>query len=124
MVSDCAKALIKLAHTGLRCPSSPDVFPLGHDLAKGYALALFGRLRQAKREFEQAKPGREKLQQNIRTDSAQVAQAQRRIAACATVVHHWPEVGRPCLAAAPVQCVAHPASLAACGLDTPDIERG
>jgi len=26
MVSDRAKALIKLAHTGLRCPSIPDVF--------------------------------------------------------------------------------------------------
>jgi len=34
LVSDRAKALIKLAHTGLRCPSIPDVFHLGHDLAK------------------------------------------------------------------------------------------
>src|ERR687883_912637 len=34
MVSDRAKALIKLAHTGLGCPSIPDVFHLGHDLAK------------------------------------------------------------------------------------------
>jgi hypothetical protein len=94
MVSDRAKALIKLAHTGLGCPSIPDVFHLGHDLAKGYALAIFGRLRQAKRELEQAKQGREKLQKTSQPDSAQVAQAQSRIAACATAVHHWQEVGR------------------------------
>jgi hypothetical protein len=94
MVSDRAKALIKLAHTGLRCPSIPDVFHLGHDLAKSYSLAIFGRLRQAKRELEQAKQGLEKLQKNIQTDSAQVAQAQARAAACATSVNHWQEVGR------------------------------
>ena len=76
MGSDRAKALIKLAHTGLRCPSIPDVFHLGHDLAKSYSLAIFGRLRQAKRELEQAKQGLETLQKNIQTDSAQVAQAQ------------------------------------------------
>jgi hypothetical protein len=94
LVSDRAKALIKLAHTGLRCPSIPDVFHLGHDLAKSYSLAIFGRLRQAKRELEQAKQGLEKLQKNIQTDSAQVAQAQARVAAWATSVHHWQEVGR------------------------------
>ena len=53
-VSDRAKALIKLAHTGLGGPSIPDVFHLGHDLAKSYALAIFGRLRQAKRDLEHA----------------------------------------------------------------------
>src|SRR5262245_50558965 len=55
LVSDRAKALIKLAHTGLGCLSIPDLFHLSHDLAKGYALAIFGRLRQAKRGLEQAK---------------------------------------------------------------------
>jgi hypothetical protein len=94
MVSDRAKALIKLAHTGLRCPSIPDLFHLGHDLAKSYSLAIFGRLRQAKRELEHAKQGLEKLQKNIQTDSAQAAQAQARVAACATSVNHWQEVGR------------------------------
>ena len=43
VVSDRAKALLKLAHTGLGCPSIPDLFHLGHDLAKGYSLAIFGR---------------------------------------------------------------------------------
>jgi Family of unknown function (DUF6399)/IclR helix-turn-helix domain len=93
MVSDRAKALIKLAHPGLRCPSIPDLFHLGHDLAKGYSLCIFGRLRQAKRELEQAKQGLEKLQKNTQADPVQIAQAQSRVAACATSVHHWQEVG-------------------------------
>jgi len=54
LVSDRAKALIKLAHTGLGCLSIPDLFHLSHDLAKGSSLAIFGRLRQAKRGLEQA----------------------------------------------------------------------
>jgi len=94
MVSDRAKALIKLAHTGLRCPSIPDLFHLGHDLAKGYALAIFGRLRQAKRDLEQAKQHLEKWPKSAQADPAQGAQAQARVAACATSVNHWQEVGR------------------------------
>jgi hypothetical protein len=93
MVSDRAKALIKLAHTGLRCPSIPDLFHLGHDLAKSYSLCIFGRLRQAKRALEQAKQSLEKLPKSAREDSAQVAQAQARVEACATAAHHWQEVG-------------------------------
>jgi hypothetical protein len=34
LVSDRAKALVKLAQTGLGCLSIPDVFHLSHDLAK------------------------------------------------------------------------------------------
>jgi hypothetical protein len=93
LVSDRAKALIKLAHTGLRCPSIPDVFHLGHDLAKGYALCIFGHLRQAKRDLEQAKQGLENLPKSAQADPAQVAPAQARVAACATSVNHWQEVG-------------------------------
>jgi hypothetical protein len=92
MLSDRAKALIKLAHRGLGCPSIPDLFHLGHDLAKGYSLAIFSRLRQAKQGFEQAQPGLEKWQKNAQAEPEQVAQAQ--VAACATTVHHWQEVGR------------------------------
>src|SRR5256886_2512954 len=91
LVSDRAKALIKLAHTGLGCPSIPDLFHLGHDLAKGYSLCIFGRLRQAKRNLEQAKQCLEKLPKNDQAAPAQVAQA--RVVACATSVHHWQEVG-------------------------------
>jgi uncharacterized protein DUF6399/IclR-like helix-turn-helix domain-containing protein len=93
LVSDRAKALIKLAHTGLGCPSIPDLFHLGHDLAKGYSLCIFGRLRQAKRGLEHAKQCLEKLQKNVQAEPAQVAQAQARVAACTTSVHHWQEVG-------------------------------
>jgi hypothetical protein len=60
LVSDRAKALIKLAQTGLGCLSIPDLCHLSHDLAKSYSLAIFGRLRQAKRELEHAKQGLEK----------------------------------------------------------------
>src|SRR5918911_703794 len=94
LVSDRAKALIKLAHAGLGCLSIPDVFHLSHDLAKGYALAIFGRLRHAKRDLEQAKQGLEKLQKNTQAAPVQIAQAQGRVAACATSVHHWQAVGR------------------------------
>lgn len=94
LVSDRAKALIKLAQTGLGCLSIPDLCHLSHDLAKSYSLAIFGRLRQAKRELEHAKQGLEKLQKNLQTDSAQAAQAQARVAACATSVKDWQEVGR------------------------------
>src|SRR5687768_2605071 len=94
LVSDRAKALIKLAHTGLGCLSIPDLFHLSHDLAKGYSLAIFSRLRQAKGDLEQAKQRLETVQQNAQVDRAQVAQAQARLATCATAVTHWQGVSR------------------------------
>jgi hypothetical protein len=91
LVSARAKALIKLAQQGLGGPSIPDLFHLGHDLAKSYSLAIFSRLRQANRELEQTKQHLEKVQQNTKADLAQVAQA--RVAACATSVTQGQEVG-------------------------------
>jgi hypothetical protein len=70
------------------------LFHLGHDLAKSYSLAIFGRLRQATRELEQTTQHLEKVQKNTKADPAQVAQAQARVAAWATSVYHWQEVGR------------------------------
>jgi tellurite resistance protein len=93
LVSARAKALIKLAHTGLGCPSIPDVFPLGHALAKGYSLGIFGRLRQAKRDLEQATQRLETLQKNTQAERVVIEQAQALVAACALSVHHWQEVG-------------------------------
>ena len=93
LVSDRAKALIKLAHTGLSCLSIPDLFHLSHDLAKGYSLAIFGRLRHAQRDLKHAQQRLETLQQNAQVDPAHVAQAQARVAACATSVTHWQGVG-------------------------------
>jgi hypothetical protein len=93
LVNDRAKALIKLAHTGLGCPSIPDVFHVGHDLAKGYSLCIFGRLRRAKRDLEHAKQRLETVQKNAQPDRSQVTQAQTQVAACATSVNHWQGVG-------------------------------
>jgi hypothetical protein len=62
-VSDRAKALIKLAQTGLGCLSIPDLFHLSHDLAKGYSLAIFGRLRHAKQALAHAKQRLESVAQ-------------------------------------------------------------
>src|SRR5918992_68621 len=94
LVSDRAKALIRLAHTGLGCLSIPDLFHLSHDLAKGYSLSIFSRLRQAKEDLEQAKQRLETVQQNARAEPVHMEQAQARLAACATSVTHWQGVSR------------------------------
>jgi hypothetical protein len=78
---------------GLGCPSIPDLFHVGHDLAKGYSLCIFGRLRHAKRDLEHAKQRLETVQKHAQADHVQVTQAQSRVAACATSVHHWQGVG-------------------------------
>jgi hypothetical protein len=41
LVSDRAKALIKLAETGLKCPSIADLFHLLHELVKGYSRVIW-----------------------------------------------------------------------------------
>ena len=87
MVSDRAKALIKLAHTGFRCLSIPDLFHLSHDLAKGYSLSIFSRLRQAKRELEQAKQCLGKLQKNTQAEPTPITEGEARVATCAGLVH-------------------------------------
>src|SRR2546421_4826132 len=88
LVSDRAMALIKLAQTGLGCLSIPDLFHLSHDLAKGYALAIFGRLRQAMQALAQAKQRLESWH-NSQADRAQVEQAQALVADCERSVNHW-----------------------------------
>jgi hypothetical protein len=88
LVSDRAKALIKLAETGLDCLSIPDVFHLSHDLAKGYALAIFGRLRQAQQALAHARQRLEVLQASP-PGSAQMQQAQVAVEHCEASVQHW-----------------------------------
>jgi hypothetical protein len=88
LVSDRAKALVKLAHTGLGCLSIPDLFHLSHELAKGYALTIFGRLRQAKQALAQARQRLETVQTS-QADKAQVEQARASVEACEAVVTHW-----------------------------------
>jgi hypothetical protein len=48
LVSDRAKALIKLAETGQECQSVPDLLHLIPELVKSYSWAIGGRLRQAR----------------------------------------------------------------------------
>jgi len=93
LVSDRAKALIKLAHQGFGCLSIPDLFHLSHDLAKGYSLSLFSRLRQAKREFEHAKQRLETLQKHAQAERTPITEVEARVAACAASLHHWQEAG-------------------------------
>jgi hypothetical protein len=93
LVSDRAKALIKLAHTGLGCLSIPDLFHLSHDLAKSYSLAIFGRLRHAKRDLEHAQQRLETVQQNAQAKRGHIEQGQARVAACTTTLNHWQGVG-------------------------------
>jgi len=62
LVSDRAKALIKLAETGLECPSIPDVFHLLYDLVKGYSLAISSQLKAAHQALSQAQAHLDKLQ--------------------------------------------------------------
>src|SRR5262245_31751681 len=88
LVSDRAKALVKLAHTGLGCLSIPDLFHLSHDLAKSYSLSIFSRLRQGQQALVQARQRLEALQAS-HPGSAQVQQAQASVEACEAVVARW-----------------------------------
>jgi hypothetical protein len=77
LVSDRAKALIKLAETGLDCLRIPDVFHRIQDLVKSYALAMCGPLRQARQAFNQARQALTMCQASHRSsDEAQQAQAE------------------------------------------------
>jgi hypothetical protein len=91
--SDRATALIPLAQTGRGCLRIPDVFHLSHALARGYALSIFSRLRQAKQALEQARQRLEALQ-SAQADRAQVEQAQALTATSEPSVNPWQGVRR------------------------------
>jgi len=91
LVSDRAKALIKLAETGLECLSIPDLFHLIHDLVKGYSLAICSRLRQASQALRQAQEQLSKCQLSRRS-SAEVQQAQALLEASEAEVKRWESV--------------------------------
>src|SRR5882762_8610594 len=82
LVSDRAKALIKLAETGLDCLSIPDLFHLSHELTKSYSLVLFSRLRQAQQALAQAREHLATVQAS-HADDVQVQPAQVLAAASA-----------------------------------------
>jgi hypothetical protein len=88
VVSDRAKALIKLAETGLGCLSIPDLFHLTHELVKSYSLAILGRLRHARQALHHAQ---ECLRRCHMSDpnSVEAQQAQAVVEASAAQVEHW-----------------------------------
>jgi hypothetical protein len=91
LVSDRAKALIKLAETGLECPSIPDVFHLLHELVKGYSLLIWRQLKTARQALSRAQEHLAKCQASgaseVETESARVA-----VAAGEAEVAHWQQV--------------------------------
>lgn len=91
LVSDRAKALIKLAETALACLSIPDVFHLMHEVAKRYSLASFRRLRQAQQTLTQAQERLAHCQAAHLGDAA-VQHAQAMVEAQAAEVQRWQHV--------------------------------
>jgi DNA-binding transcriptional ArsR family regulator len=91
LVSDRAKALIKLAETGLGCLSMPDLFHLSHDLAKSYSLVIFSRLRQAQQALAQAREHLATVQAS-HADHIQVQPAQVLAEASEAEVKRWQDV--------------------------------
>jgi DNA-binding transcriptional ArsR family regulator len=110
LVSDRAKALIKLAETGLECLSIPDLFHLIHDLVKSYSLVIFRRLRRAQQGLNQAReclatceashrggPEVEQARAWVKTSEAEVKRWQdvrsayrTHLANLSLVLHPWP----------------------------------
>jgi hypothetical protein len=91
LVSDRAKALIKLAKTGLACPSIPDLFHLLHELVKGYSLGSWRQLKTARQRLSRA-------QEHLATcqaegvSQAQVESAQVAVTTGEAEVAHWQQV--------------------------------
>jgi hypothetical protein len=91
LVSDRAKALIKLAETGLDCLSIPDVFHLIHDLVKSYSLAIYGPLRQARQALHQARASLTACQASHQS-SEEAQHAQAELEAREAEVERWESV--------------------------------
>lgn len=91
LVSDRAKALIKLAETGLKCPSIPDLFHLLHELVKGYSLVIWRQLKTARQALSRAQEHLAKCQASgaseVEIESAQVA-----VVTGEAEVAHWEQV--------------------------------
>jgi Family of unknown function (DUF6399)/IclR helix-turn-helix domain len=91
LVSDRAKALIKLAETGLECQSVPDLFHLLHELVKSYSWAICARLRQARQAVSQAQEPISKGQAS-HPGGAETQQAQAVVEASEAEVTRWESV--------------------------------
>jgi Family of unknown function (DUF6399)/IclR helix-turn-helix domain len=91
LVSDRAKALIKLAQTGLKCPSMADLFHLLHELAKGYSLVIWRQLNTSRQALSRAQAHLAKWQAE-EASAAQIASAQGVVATAEAEVAHWQEI--------------------------------
>jgi hypothetical protein len=91
LVSDRAKALIKLADTGLECLSIPDVLHLMHDLVKSDALGIFSRLRHAQQALHHARERLATCQASHR-GGGEVEQAHAWVEAREAEVRRWQDV--------------------------------
>jgi hypothetical protein len=90
LVSDRAKALVRLALTGLKCLSMPDFFHVAHDIVKCYSLALGRHLRQAHKRLQEAQ---ERVAKHVERDPASPARlkAQAELEASQAEVERWEE---------------------------------
>src|SRR5205807_2791469 len=91
LVSDRAKALSKLAETGLEGPSLPEVFPLLHALATGDSLAIWSQWKTARQALSRAQEHGATCQASGASE-AQIESAQAAVAAGEADVAHWPQV--------------------------------
>jgi hypothetical protein len=91
LVSDRAKALIKLAETGLKCPSIADLFHLLHELAKGYALVIWRQLKTSRQALSRAQAHLAKCQAEGASEVA-IASARVAVASGEAEVAHWQQV--------------------------------
>jgi Family of unknown function (DUF6399) len=91
LVSDRAKALIKLAQTGLKCPSIADLFHLLHELVKGYSLVIWRQLKTAGQALSRAQAHLAKCQAEGASE-AQIESAQAAVASSEAEVAHWEQV--------------------------------
>ena len=91
LVSDRAKALIKLAKTGLACPSIPDLFHLLHELANGYSLAIWRQVKTARQALSRAQEHLARCQAEGASEGA-IESAQVAVATGEAEVARWQQV--------------------------------
>ena len=89
LVSDRAKALIKLALEYVGCRSIADLFHALHEVAQGFSFAIQRRLDQAQQELQAARATLEKLPD---TPLSPRVQAVERLPQLEQTVQHWQAV--------------------------------
>lgn len=86
LVSDRAKALIKLAVEHVGCRSIADLFHALHEVAQGFSLALQTRLAQAQKELETVQATLAQLPAEPAPPRAQAVERQQQLV---QAVQHW-----------------------------------